>query len=484
MSAPTPQPSPPPSLVRGLSARDAVFIVIGGVVGSAIFLTPQQVAQALPSPPLFLFVWIAGGLVSLMGAISLAELGAMFPEAGGQYVYFREAYGEIAGFLYGWLTFVSGSSGSIATLAVAFAAFLSNIAPALRSDAVLATVPGVHWRAGALVGSTWHLTRGDVVSVSAIVALTAINIRGLRPGVLLQNTATWLKYIVLAVFIVLGIAIGNGDWSHFNVAGLSAAAHGGWRPFISGFGVAFIAVFWAYDGWVYAAWAAGEVRQPERNVPRAMIFGVLCVIVLYCSMNAIYLFALPLDEIKQHTTIARAAADKLFSPAVGFWVAAVIAISCLGACCSNVLAGARVTYAMGRDGIFFRRMGNVHPRFRTPNFALAAQGLVAAAIALSGTYDQLFTFTVFGMVLSYFAAVVALFVLRRTRPLMPRPYRCAGYPWLPGLYALLIGSWLLNTVIERPEEAIACLGLFAIGLPGYFYWRRQRLNRDAAPKQA
>jgi len=460
--------------VRGLSALDAVFIVIGGVVGSAIFLTPQQVAQALPSPPLFLFVWIAGGLVSLMGAIALAELGAMFPEAGGQYVYFREAYGEIAGFLYGWQTFVSGSSGSIATLSVAFAAFLSNVAPALRSDAVLATTPGIHWRAGHFVMSSWHLTRGDIVSVTTIVVLTGINMLGLRPGVLLQNTATWLKYIVLAVFILLGFTFGKGHWQHFNTAGLSAAAHGGLGPLLGAFGVAFIAVFWAYDGWVYAAWAAGEVRQPERNVPRAMIYGVLCVIALYCTMNVVYLYALPIGEIQQHTTIARSAADTLFSPAVGFWISAVIAISCLGASCSNVLAGARVVYAMGRDGVFFRRMGNVHPRFHTPNFALAAQGTLASAIALSGTYDQLFTFTVFGMVLSYFAGVIALFVLRRTRPDASRPYRCAGYPWLPAIYAVLVGSWMLNTVIARPQEALACLGLFAIGLPGYFYWRSRR----------
>ncbi len=467
-------------LVRRLSLLDATLLVAGGVVGSAIFLTPRDVAQALPSPPLFLLVWVAGGVVSLMGAIAFAELGAMFPEAGGQYVYLREAFGELAAFLYGWLMFVAGSTGGIATIAVAFAEYLGQAAPVLRADVPLLTLAGWQWHAGHLVRSPWSITQGDLVAVGAIAGLTIINVAGLRPAVLLQNTATWLKYGVLAVFVVLGFAAGKGSWSHFRLEGVQTAFAGGFYGFMSVLGVAFIAVFWAYEGWVYAAWTAGEIRRPERNVPRSMIAGVVGVMVLYVVMNAVYLYALPTSEIARQPTIAQAAANTLFSPAVGFWIAGVIAVSCFGACSSNILAGARVVYAMGRDGVFFRRMGEVHPRHRTPMFALLAQGALACAIALTGTYDQLFTFTVFGMVLSYVATTAALFVLRRTRPDATRPYRCFGYPWLPALYMLLIGGWLVNTVIERPREAVWCLILLAIGLPGYVYWRHHGAGHLAA----
>lgn len=473
MRAATKNTSHAPSLVRGLSFHDAVFLIIGGVVASAIFLTPSDVAAALPSPMWYFFAWIAGGIVSLMAGLAFAELGAMFPEAGGQYVYLREAFGDFFAFQYGWLMFVAGSSGGIASIAVGSARFLGKAFPVFAADHVLFSVPGITWTAGHFAQRQWNFTTGDLIAVSAILILTAINVRGLRPAVLLQNASTWLKYAALAAFLVLGFTLGKGSWSNFAIGHPTSIFDNGFYSFLSAMGVAFIAVFWTYDGWVYVSWAAGEVRNPEKSIPRSLVLGISVVMALYLAITAVYVYAMPLSEIAKQTTLAEAAATALFSPAVAVWLSIVIAISALGGTSSCILAGARISYAMGRDGLFFRRMGYVHPRFRTPAIALIAQGIWSAAIALTGTYDQLFTYTMFGMVLSYVACVGALFALRRSRPGLSRPYKCFGYPWLPAIYVLLIGGWIVNTIVERPWEAYSCLAVMAIGVPGYIYWKRK-----------
>ncbi len=459
-------------LSRVLSLKDAVLLVIGGIIGSGIFITSNTVAAALPSPAWFLAIWAAGGAVCYMAALAFAELGAMYPEAGGQYVYLREAFGDVAAFLYGWMMFIAGSTAGISTLTVGFAEYLNQVVPMNASAAVL-TVPGFTWKSGHVLGVTWHLTRGDLVAVAAIVALTAINIVGVKRAAHFQNGATWLKYLALAVFVVLGFAIGKGSFSHFRPLGITQAFDHGVYPLMSAAGVAFIAVFWCYDGWVYVSWAAGEIRDPSRNIPRSLILGLGAVVAIYMLINAAYVYALPMTSIAKQDTVGQAAAQTLFSASAATWMSVVIAVACLGAACSNTLAGARVVYAMAHDGAFFRKMGTVHPRYRSPAFALIAQGALACVFAVTGTYDQLFTYTVFGMVLSYVATVVAVFVLRRTRPDHPRPYRCAGYPWVPGLYVVLIGGWIVNTIVQRPFEAVSCLVLMAAGLPGFWWWKRK-----------
>lgn len=459
----------PPGLVRGLSYTDAVLLIIGGVVASAIFLTPSDVASALPSPVWFFFAWIAGGIVSLIAGLAFGELGAMFPEAGGQYVYLREAFGDFFAFQYGWLMFVAGSSGGIASIAVGTSRFLGRAVPALAADRILFNLPGFN-----LHGSrTWNFTTGDLVATSSILLLTFINVRGLRPTVIFQNISTWLKYAAFAALLIFGLTVGKGSWSHFTLEGVGAPFHAAsFYPFMSALGVAFIAVFWTYDGWVYVSWAAGEVRNPERSIPRSLLIGIGIVMALYVAMNVVYLYAMPVSQIAKETTLAPAVVAQVFSPAMAVWFSLVIAISALGGTSACILAGARISYAMGRDALFFKRMGDVHPRFRTPHIALIAQGIWSAIIALTGTYDQLFTYTMFGMVLSYVACVIALFVLRRSRPALKRPYRCFGYPWLPGLYVMLIGGWIINTIVERPNEAYSCIAVMAIGVPGYIYWKR------------
>lgn len=453
-----------PSLVRGMSFRDAVILIMGGVIASAIFLTPSDVAGALPSPVWFFFAWVAGGLVALMAGFAFGELGAMYPEAGGQYIYLREAFGDFFAFEYGWLMFVAGTTGGIASIAVGTARFLGKAVPALNADHVLLNVPGFT--------RVWHFTTGDLIAVSSIVFLTLLNIRGLRTAVVFQNAAGYLKFAALGGLLLFGFLIGKGDWSHFSLVGTKEVFSSGFYPFMSALGIAFIAVFWTYDGWVYISWAAGEVRQPERTIPRSLVFGIAAVMVIYLAMCAVYLYALPLTEMAKQTTLAEAAATRLFSPAIGGWLALLIAISAASGNSSCILGGARVFYAMAIDKLFFHRMADVHPRYRTPHIALIAQGIWSCVIALTGTYDQLFTYTMFGMVLSYVACVVALFVLRRTRPDKPRPYHCFGYPWIPALYVLLIGGWIINTVIQRPMEAFSCIAVGAIGVPGYLYWKR------------
>jgi len=453
-----------PTLVRGLTLLDSVLLLVGGIIGSSIFLTAKDIAGPLPHPVLFLLVWVLGGVISMCACFAFAELGSMFPDSGGQYVYLREAYGDLPAFLYGWMLFSVANGGSIAALAVGSAAYLGAIIPDISRQHVVLTVAGI------------VVTRAHVVALIMIAAVTWINVVGLRRGAVLQNVATWAKFGAMAAFVILGFAIGKGDWHHFTtpawgtVNGLTMGMSSG--QLLSVFGVALIAVFWAYDGWVYITWVAGEVKEPRRNVPLAMVLGVLIVGVVYVAINMTYVYALPLTEITKHETIAHAAAMALFSPAAAGWLSAMIAVCCFGAMASCILSAARVYYAMAVDGVFFRRMAEVHPKWRTPAFALIGQGAWAGILTLSGRYDQLYTYVMFGMVLSYTMTVIGLFVLRWKRPDIPRGYRCTGYPWLPAIYVLISGAWTLNTIFTRPREALAGTVIVLIGVPGYLYWKR------------
>jgi APA family basic amino acid/polyamine antiporter len=457
----TPQPTTPqPTLVRGLSLLDSVLLLISGIIGSSIFLTAKDIAGPLPHPMLFLLVWVIGGVISLFGCVAFAELGSMFPESGGQYVYLREAYGDLVAFLYGWMLFSVANGGSIAALSVASAAYTGQVFPMVSQEHVILSLFGI------------TLTRAHVFALFLIAALTYANVVGLRWGALLQNVSTWTKFAAMAAFVVLGFAIGKGDWSHFHAhgVGLSMGLHPG--QFLSAFGVALIAVYFAYDGWVYITWVAGEVKEPRRNVPLAMVLGVIVVGVIYMAMNMTYLYAMPLGAIAQHETIAHAAAVALFSPRVAVWLSLLIAVSCFSAAATCTLSGARVYLAMAQDGVFFKRMAVIHPKWRTPAFSLIGQGIWAAVLTISGRYDQLYTYVIFGMVLSYTLTVIGMFLLRWRRPETPRPYRCTGYPWLPAIYVLVGVAWTLNTIITRPTEAFWGAGIVLAGVPGYLYWKR------------
>ncbi len=448
------------SLLRGLSLTDSVLLMVGGIIGSGIFLTAGSIAAAVRRPVLFLGVWFAGGIISLLACFAFAEMGAMFPEAGGQYVFLREAFGEFSAFLYGWMIFSVVQSGSIAALAVGFADYLGATLPIVAAHAAIIKIGG------------WTLTRGDLVAVCAIVILTWVNVVGLKRGSALINVATWAKFVAIGAFVLLGLAIGHGHWSNYSVS-LAADQPFTFAQMFSAFGVALISVFWAFDGWVYVTWVAGEIKDPQRVLPRAMVFGVLLVAAIYLLINAMYLYALPITQVAKEETIAQAAAVSLFSSGAARWLSATIALSCFGALSCMVLSGGRVPYAMARDGAFFHAMGRLHPRFRTPAISLIALSALGIVFALSGTFDQLYTYVMFIQVLSYAAAVAGIFVLRRKLPDAPRPYHCTGYPYLPALYVLIAGAWALNSVVTRPRETLIGTGIVLLGVPLYLFWRGQ-----------
>jgi APA family basic amino acid/polyamine antiporter len=391
----------------------------------------------------------------------------MFPDSGGQYIYLREAYGDLVAFLYGWMLFSVANGGTIAALSVASAAYLGNVFPMVAQNHVVLAFAGI------------VVTRAHLLGLLLIAVLTYVNVVGLRWGALLQNVSTWTKFSAMAAFVVLGLAIGKGDWSHFSPHGASLTMGLGPAQLISALGVGMIAVFWAYDGWVYITWVSGEVKNPRRTVPLAMVLGVLAVGAIYIAMNVTYMYALPLKEIAAHETIAHAAATALFSPRAAVWLSLMIAVSCFSAAATCTLAGARVYLAMAQDGVFFKRMAVIHPKWRTPAFSLIGQGVWAAALALSGRYDQLYTYVIYGMVLSYTLTVIGMFLLRWRRPEFARPYKCTGYPWLPAIYVLIGTAWTLNTIITRPTQAFWGTTIVLIGVPGYLYWKRS--NRGGSP---
>jgi basic amino acid/polyamine antiporter, APA family len=457
-------------LVRRLSLLDSILLLAGGIIGSGIFLTAQDIALSTRMPWLFLGVWALGMGITLLACFAFAEMGAMFPEAGGQYVYMREAYGEFVAFLYGWMIFTVSVGGTIAALGVGFAVYLGSVFPALAADRPL------------LALGHFTLTCGHVVAISAIAVQTLINIFGVRKGAILQNIATWLKFAAIVGFVLLGLAIGKGSWSHLSSA--SSIPAGPQSPsLLAGIGVALIAVFWAYDGWVYITWVSGEVKDPQRNIPRALVVGLLLVGTIYLVINAVYLYGLPMGEIAKATAVAKSSALMLFSARAANWLGLVIALSCFGAMASCIMSGARVYYAMAEDGVFFKRLARVNSRWHTPVASLVLQGIWSAALALSGKYEQLFTYVMFMMVLSYVSTVAALFVLRRKMPDRERPYRCTGYPWLPALYVALGGIWALNALWARPREALAGIMIVLIGVPFYFYWRREKRAKEALSNQ-
>ena len=455
----TPVENSKPTLVRGLGLLDSVLLLVSGIIGSSIFLTAKDIAGPLPQPVLFLLVWVLGALISLCACFAFAELGSMFPDSGGQYIYLREAYGDLIAFLYGWMLFSVANGGTIAALSVASAAYAGQVFPVVSQDHVVVALAGI------------VITRAHLLGLVLIALLTYVNVVGLRWGTLLQNVSTWTKFMAMAAFVILGFAIGKGHWSNFHAHGVGLTMGLGPAQLVSALGVGLIAVFWAYDGWVYITWVAGEVKEPRRNVPLAMVLGVLAVGVIYVAMNVTYIYALPMKEIAAHETIAHAAAAALFSPGAAVWLSLMIAISCFSAAATCTLSGARVYLAMAQDGVFFKRMAVIHPKWRTPAFSLIGQSIWAALLTLSGRYDELYTYVMFGMVLSYTLTVIGLFILRWKRPNLSRPYRCTGYPWLPAIYILVGAAWTLNTIITRPIQAFCGTAIVLVGVPGYLYWK-------------
>jgi APA family basic amino acid/polyamine antiporter len=444
-----------PALRRELTAWDAASLTVGAVIGTGIFLTAGDVARALPHPLLALAAWLAGGLLVLAGALAYAELGAMFPRAGGLYHFLREAWGPLPGFLYGWTCLLVIMTGGIAAIAVGFGEYLGALVPAFAGDRMLLTL-------GAL-----RVSGPQGAALLAIGLLTATNHFGVRRGAWVQNVFTLAKLAAIAVLVAGGLLAPPAVLAAWD-APLPASP----AVLAGAFGVALIATLWTYDGWYAVTFSAGEIRDPRRDLPRGLIAGVLVVIAAYALLNLVYLRALDLGTLAGTSRVAEAATRSLFGEGAARAMTAAVAVSAFGCLSATILYSSRIYQPMAADGLFFRAVAVVHPRWRTPVAALWLQSAWAAALALTGSYTQLFTYVTFGGVLFHVAAGLAVFRLRAARPDAARPYRAWGWPWLPALFVLAMALLTANTLRAAPTESLLGLLAIAAGIPAYAAWRR------------
>ncbi|MEB3329719.1 MAG: amino acid permease [Candidatus Sericytochromatia bacterium] len=453
-------------LVRRLGLWDATMIVAGSMVGSGIFIVSADMARQLGSPGWLLVAWAVTGLLTVMAALSYGELAAMFPRAGGQYVYLREAHGPLFGFLYGWTLFTVIQTGTIAAVAVAFAKFAGVIWPAIAAEAVLL-------RLGPLAVSTQQ-----ALAIGVIWGLTAINMGGVRGGALIQSVFTVAKLGALAALVVLGFWGGShlGEAFAAPTAWTAVGAAGevlGPLALAAVLGTAMVGSLFSSDAWNNVTFTAGEVREPQRNVPLSLALGTGLVIGLYLLANVAYLAALTLPEIQQaaQDRVGTAALAAVVGPGAAGAMALAIMASTFGCANGMVLAGGRVYWAMARDGLFFRWVGGLNAH-GVPAAALLLQAAWASALTLSGRYGDLLDYVIFAALLFYALTVWGLFRLRRTRPDAARPYRAWGYPWVPALYLGLAGLLMADLLVLKPAYTWPGLGLVLLGVPVYAWWRR------------
>ena len=448
---------PDEGLVRALGLGSAVLFVLGSVIGSGIFLTTGLMASALPSPTLLLAAWLAGGVIALTGGLTYAELGAMFPRSGGVYVYLREAFGPLLAFLYGWAALLIFFSGGIAAVATGFADYVSYFLPALSPSRVL-------WSIATPIGA-WTVSPAQIVAVISIAALAWINYIGVRSGNRVNIALTIAKVAGLAALPIMALL-----WADTSPAWTPVVPEIA-RP-IAAFGVAMIAVLWANDAWYCVTWIAGEMKAPQRDLPRALFIGISLLTLVYVVVNLAYLYALPLDELRGVSRVGEAAATKMVGTGGARLVALTVLVSTLGCTAAAILAGARLLFAMARDGVFLPVAARVHPVYRTPHIAVVALASWASLLALSGTYEQLFTYVIFASNLLHMIGAVGVFRLRRLRPDHPRPYRVWAYPFVPLVFIAASGAFVLNTLVERPTQSLAGLAFLALGVPVYWWSSR------------
>jgi len=432
-----------PQLVRALGWWEATSIVVGIVIGTGIFIVPAQITRSMGTRDGALTVWAVAGLLSLFGALSFAELAAMMPKAGGQYVYLREAYGPLVGYLCGWSFFVATQTGGISVLAVGFAEYANEFLPL----------------------TPWEQ---KAAAATSIALLTAINYRGVREGGYVQSVLTGVKIGALAALILLGYVLVKGVP---NSPGALAAPPG--HRLAASFGVAMVGAFWAYEGWNACTFAAEEVKRPERNVPLALILGLSATIVIYMALNLVYFRVLPVDQVAHSPRVGADAAVRIFGHGGSLLVSMLILISTLGSLNGSILAAPRVYYAMARDGLFFRWCTHIHPRFHTPDVALLVQAAWAIILVAAGTYEQLYTYVIFAAFVFYALTALAVVVLRRKRPDAPRPYRVFGYPYVPIIFVLGSAWFLVNTLLEEPVEAAGGAVMLGVGGLVYGFWKRR-----------
>lgn len=449
-------------LARVLNLRDLTLLIVGSVIGSGIFLVPGAVlTQAGGKVGPAMLVWLVGGVLSLLGALTYGELSAVNPKAGGLYIHLRDCFGPLPAFLFGWTLFFAMNGGTVATLAVAFSTMLSQIIP-------------------------MSFAMNKVVALAVIAVLTVVNVRGTRTSADLQNWTTGIKVGAILLMSILLLAFGRG---------FGAASPGIWPTefsgsLLSGFGLAMIGVLWAYEGWQYPTFNAGEVINPQRNFPRAFLIGTATLIAVYLIANLAYIAALGPSGVAASGSVAAESLSVVIGPTAARLIAIAILVSVFSAANSNLLSCPRVYYAMANDGLFFKKLAEVHPRFGTPAFAIVAGSLWAAVLALAGSFTDLLTYVVFCGWIFYGLAAATIFVYRKRLPDADRPYKVPGYPWTPLLFIasafVLVVNTLINNLRDAPIKTALAVSMILLGLPVYAIWRWRRpvIPQPAAVEEA
>jgi APA family basic amino acid/polyamine antiporter len=447
-------------LRRSLGFWTAFAVVVGTVIGSGIFLVPSDMIRAVGSPAKVFGVWVFGGILTMFGALSYAELSAAMPEAGGEYVYLTAAYGPLSGFLLGWTYTAVGFTASIAAKAAALFTYLADFFPGLNRVVYSWAVP-IGPQGGPL-----EIHFGQLLGIVVIFGIATVNYAGVRAGGGVQVFTTALKVLLIAGIIVAGLASGKGNPA--NLQSTTAANPGG----IAGFFAALVAALWAYDGWNYAGMIGGEVERPGRTLPRVLILGTAAVIGIYLLTNLAYFFLMSSAEVGSSPRVAADAMRRAVGPAGGAVVSVAAIISIFASLNGSFLAGTRVPYAMARGGYFFAAMGRVHPKFHTPGASVILFAVWSSLLLLSGRFEDLYRMVIFTEWIFYGMTAAAVMVLRRKQPGMNRPYRVLGYPLVPMLFVLVSGALLYSTLMTSPRESGIGLALIAAGLPFYYHWKR------------
>ena len=428
-------------------------------MGSAIFLAAAFVPRSVPHAGLVLLLWTVGGLISVAGALTYAELGTMYPEAGGLYQYLKQGFGPLPSFLFGWISILAIQSGSAAYLGVAFGEYLGVFLPFFSSKHVLASVAIGPW--------TWQPNTAQMAGIAAIGVLSVINYFGARQGARTQTILTGIKVASLVGLIVIGLSAParvSPNWTGPLPTG----------NLLPGIVLAMVMVFGSFDGWYQATFSAGEIRRPERNLPLGMVGGTLGMLGLYLLVNWVYFRALPIEAVGASTRIGEDAVTALLGPGAGRVLAGAVLISVFGCISSTLLGASRIGLPMAQDGIFFRRLATIHPRYLTPTTNIAVIGIWSCILALSGSYEQLFTYATFSALVFHIGAGAAVFRLRRTQPDTPRPYRTWGYPWVPAVFVLGTLGVVLVTLVQQPVQSLLGVGLVILGVPAFLWMRRSQ----------